>query len=121
MLTISFYSNNGQPSHSIRVGDEFYEWLAKSEFSQLGRSRNTQIEVEGEVAELPLVTLGIATRRGLIEFFSEAILGETRALIHGSESPMTQTQWQDKTTRLKTLLELLDCLKTDTYQYLQRE
>lgn len=121
MLSISFYSNNGQAPHSIRVGDEFYEWLARSEFSQLGRSRKTQIEVEGEVAELPLVPLGTATRRGLIEFFSEEIFGETRVLLQNTEPNLTQQQWFSKTTRLKTLLELLDCLKNDTYQYLQRE
>lgn len=73
-ITAFSVTRNGEPPHSIRVRDELYEWLAKSEFSQLGRSRNTQ-----------------------------SILGKTRALIHDPESPMTQAQWQDKTTRLKTL------------------
>jgi hypothetical protein len=121
MLSISFYAGNGQASHSIRVIDDFYEWLARSEFSKLGRSQQTQIELEGETAELPLVPLVAETRSKLIEFFSEHIFSETRSMLGDLDRSLPQTELMTKTYRLKKLLELLDCLKSETYQYLQRE
>jgi hypothetical protein len=81
MLSISFYSGNGQAFHNVRVIDDFYEWLARwsttdhgsSEFSKLGRSQQTQTQIEGKTAEFPLLPLGAETRSKLIEFFSEPI------------------------------------------------
>ena len=121
MLSISFYSSNGQTNHSIRVIDDFYEWLARSEFSKLGRSQQTQLEIEGETAELPLVPLVTETRSRLIEFFSERIFSETRSMLGDLDRSTPQSELTIKTYRLKKLLELLDCLKSETYQYLQRE
>jgi hypothetical protein len=121
MLSISLYSINGQTNHSIRVIDDFYEWLARSEFSMLGRSQKTQIELEGEMAELPLVPLLAETRSRLIEFFSEHIFSETRSMLGDLERSLPQPELVTKTYRLKKLLELLDCLKSETYQYLQCE
>jgi hypothetical protein len=121
MLSISFYSGNGQTTHSIRVVDDFYEWLARSEFSKLGRSYLTPLEIEGETAELPLVSLGTETRSRLIEFFSECIFRETRSVLGDLDNAVPQPELAAKTYRLKKLLEMLDCLKNGVYQYLQRE
>jgi hypothetical protein len=121
MLSISFYSGDGKAIHSIRVIDDFYEWLAKSEFSRLGRSQLMPLEVEGERAELPLVPLAGETRSQLIEFFSECIFQETRQMLGDLDKSVSQPELAVKTYRLKKLLELLDCLKNGIYQYLQRE
>jgi hypothetical protein len=121
MLSISFYSGTGQAAHSIRVVDDFYEWLARSEFSKLGRSQQTQIEIEGETADLPLVPLVAETRTKLIEFFSERIFQETKMMLGDIENSTPSSELVVKTYRLKKLLELLDCLKNGVYQYLQRE
>lgn len=121
MLSINFYSDNGQATHSIRVVDDFYEWLARSEFSKLGRSQLTPLEIEGETAELPLVDLGTETRSRLIEFFSECIFRETRSVLGDLDNAVPQPELAVKTYRLKKLLEMLDCVKSGVYQYLQRE
>jgi hypothetical protein len=121
MLSISFYSGNGQSTHSIRVIDDFYEWLALSEFSKLGRSQPTPIEIEGEPAELPLVHLVAETRSKLIAFFSDSIVQETRVMLGDIENSTPPKELALKTDRLRKLLELLDCLKRGMYQYLQRE
>jgi hypothetical protein len=137
MLSISFYSGNGQAIDIVRVSDDFYEWLARcstsdhgsSEFSKLGRSQQTEIEIEGETAELSLVPLGAETRSKLIEFFSERIFSETRfpfreampTMLGDLDRATPQPELSTKTYRLKKLLEVLDCLKSETYQYLQRE
>jgi hypothetical protein len=121
MLSISFYSGNGQVTHSIRVVDDFYEWLARSEFSKLGRSQPIHLEIEGETVDLPLVPLVAETRSQLIAFFSESIFQETRIMLNDIENSAPPTELAVKTYRLKKLLELLDCLKNGFYQYLQRE
>jgi hypothetical protein len=38
MLDISFYANDGKQPYSVEVTDNFYEWLAKSDFSKIGKS-----------------------------------------------------------------------------------
>lgn len=121
MLSISFFSNSGQESHSIRVIDDFYEWLARSEFSKLIRSQVTKIELDGEMTELPLVDLGTETRSQLIVFLSETIFRETRSMLGDMERSATQAELSVKTYRLKKLLEMLDCMKSRIYQYLQCE
>lgn len=121
MLSISFFSNNGQKSHSIRVIDDFYEWLARSEFSKLIRSQVMNIELEGEMAELRLVDLGTETRSQLIDFLSETIFRETRSMLGDLELSIAQPELSMKTYRLKKLLEMLDCMKSGIYQYLQCE
>src|SRR3712207_7889681 len=37
-LPICFYTKNAQPPYSVEVTDNFYEWLAKSDFSKIGKS-----------------------------------------------------------------------------------
>ena len=121
MLSISFLSDDGKESRSIRVIDDFYEWLARSEFSKLARSQVTRIELEGEMAELPLVPLVAETRSGLIDFLSETIFRETRSMLGDLEQSVVQSELSVKTYRLKKLLEILDCMKSSVYQYLQCE
>lgn len=127
----------GQANHSVQVSDDFYEWLARcatsdhgsSDFSKLGRSQQTKLEIEGETAELPLVPLVAETRSKLIELFSERIFSETRFPFREAMPTMLgeldrltpQPELSTKTYRLKKLLEVLDCLKSETYQYLQQE
>jgi hypothetical protein len=119
MLSLNFFSENGQSAHSIRVVDDFYEWLARSEFAQLGRSQIKTIELDGEMAELPLVPLEPETRSKLVDFLSETIFQETRSMLGALEQSMPQPELTVQTYRLKKLLEMLDCTKNRVYQYLQ--
>jgi hypothetical protein len=100
--------------------DDFYEWLARSDFSKVGQSETTDLEIDGEIVELPVVTLGNSNRRTLISFFSSAIQNETAALLKHLESE-SESSVSSRTYRLRKMLELLDCLKSESYQYLQRE
>ena len=120
MLSISFYPENGDAPRCIRVNEAFYEWLARSDFAQVGHSKLTAIEVDGETAELPLIRLGRTTRSMLIACFNEMILGETAAMLADLEAAIAQEALAPRTNRLKKLLELLDCLKDRGFAYLQR-
>jgi hypothetical protein len=121
MLSLHFYSAHGHPPHSIRVAEDFYEWLAKSDFSALGQSSATEIEIEGETVCLPLIKLEVPTRQKLVTFFSETIFSETREVLAELERATTQADILPRAYRLKKLLELLDCVKVESYDYFQRE
>jgi hypothetical protein len=54
MFDISFYSANGEPSDSVRITANTYEWLAKSDFSKIGgASIDTEIHLDEENVILP--------------------------------------------------------------------
>ena len=68
---------------------------------------------------MPLVALVAETRSGLINFLSETIFRETRSMLGDLEQSVVPSELSVKTYRLKKLLEILDCMKSGVYQYLQ--
>ncbi|MEQ8975905.1 MAG: hypothetical protein RIE73_36665 [Coleofasciculus sp. C1-SOL-03] len=121
MLNINFYGKNGQSSQSIRMVEDFYQWLAYSDFAQVGRSKMTTICLDGEEVELPLIHLSSTTRSMLIACFNEMILKETEAMLVDLEKTISQEILSGRTYRLKKLLKLLNCCKNSRFIYLQRE
>jgi hypothetical protein len=121
MFNISFYGEKGDVTQSIRVGEEFYQWLAYSDFAQVGRSQVTTICIDGEEIQLPLIPLATTTRSMLIAFFNEMILKETAAMLADLERTISKEIVEPRTYRLKKLLELLNCCKNSSFAYLQRE
>jgi hypothetical protein len=120
MLDISFYTKNGQPPYSIEVTENFYEWLAKSDFSKIGKSVTRKIEVEGEKEKLLLVQLGKVTRQKLKAFLLEAISQESDAMLTQLGDSPSKKEYQDATYRLRKLQELRKCVDNEKYLYLQR-
>lgn len=67
MLDIIFYSENKEEAKAIAVSEEFYQWLARSDFSRIGKSNaltrvffDTNVYIIG-AADLPIQ---IATKVG---------------------------------------------------------
>jgi hypothetical protein len=60
MLDVIFYTENDLPPAYVDLSDAFYEWLARSDFSRIGQSQPTPIELEGESLELPNISRTIA-------------------------------------------------------------
>lgn len=117
MLDISFYTAKREPVHHVEVSENFLEWLAKSEFAKIGQDKSTKIVVDGKKIIQPLVKLGKNNRQEMMNFFSNAIVSETKAILNKIEKLRMQNE---ETYRLKKLIELLDCIKNENYQYLQR-
>jgi hypothetical protein len=117
MLDLSFYPAEGQPIHHVEVAENFLEWLARSEFSKIGKDRVTTLSIDGEEIDLSLVKLGKRTRYKFISFLSSAIVDETKIILSQIGDYFSQPE---RVYRLRKLIELLDCLKDETYQYLQR-
>lgn len=120
MLDISFYAQNGQSPQSVEVTENFYEWLAKSDFSKIGKSVTRKINVEGEEEKLSIVQLGKDTRKKLRTFFVEAITQESDAILAKLGDSPSVKEYQDATYRLRKLHELRKCVENEKYQYLQR-
>ncbi|MBD1908153.1 hypothetical protein NDI37_15020 [Funiculus sociatus GB2-A5] len=120
MLDISFYPTNGEPAYSVEVAENFYGWLAKSDFSKIGKSVPRKIKIEGEEEKLPLVQLGKDNRRKLRTFLGEEIIRESDAILTQLGDSPSKKEYQDATYRLRKLQELRKCVENENYQYLQR-
>jgi hypothetical protein len=120
MLDISFYANDGKQPYSVEVTDNFYEWLAKSDFSKIGKSVTRKIEVDGEEEKLPLVKLGKDTRKKLKAFLLEVISQESDSMLTQLGDSPSKKEYQDATYHLRKLQELRKCVENEKYLYLQR-
>jgi len=120
MLEISFYAKNGQPPQSVELTEDIYEWLAKSDFSQIGKSVPKNILIEGEEEKLPLVKLTNGNRKKLSDFLGEEIIHESDTVLTKLGDSPSKKEYQDETNRLRKLHELLKCIENQQYQYLQR-
>jgi hypothetical protein len=121
MFDISFYSAKGEPSDSIIITADTYEWLAKSDFSKIGgASIDTEIYIDEENVILPLVELNPDIRQQFKKIFSEAIISESEAVLTKLGDSPSKEEYQAGTYRLRKMLELLKCVENENYQYLQR-
>lgn len=117
MLDLSFCTNKGQPIHHVEVAENFLEWLARSEVSKIGKDKLRTVSIDDEEVGLHLVNLGKRNRYKFIVFFSSAIVEETKLLLTQIDDYLSQP---DRAYKLRKLIEILDCLKNESYQYLQR-
>ena len=51
MLDIAFYSQDREEAEAIEVSNDFYEWLARSEFARIGKSELKEMKVDGETVK----------------------------------------------------------------------
>lgn len=121
MLDLIFYAFKTElPPHYIEMSEDVYEWLAKSEFSQIGKSVPKNILIDEEEEKLPVVELDRDIRQKFRNFFRDAIICESDTLLTKlGDSPLKE-EYQAATYRLRKLLDLLKCVENEDYQYLQR-
>jgi hypothetical protein len=117
MLDLSFYTTEGQPIHRVEVAENFLEWLARSEFARIGTEQVTTFSIDGEEIDLPLVKLSKRNRYKFISFLSSAVVDETKLFLDRMSDYLSKPE---QMYRLQKLIEILDCLKDEDYQYLQR-
>ncbi|WP_413164335.1 hypothetical protein ACL6C3_00515 [Capilliphycus salinus ALCB114379] len=134
MQTISFYSIKETSDKSsqvlelnepkvIEIEDDFYQELAKSDFTKIGQSEPIKVKIEDEKTDLKLVNLKADVRKQLIDFFKEKIDGESEKF-----SPIKSSSSKDEIKniglpiilRINMLNEIKALLKNQSYQYLDR-
>ncbi|MEG3895508.1 MULTISPECIES: hypothetical protein [unclassified Microcoleus] len=121
MLDIIFYAFQTELSpHYVEMSEDVYEWLAKSEFSKIGKSVPRNILIDEEDEKLPVVELYRDIRQKLRNFFRDAIICESDTVLTKlGDSPLKE-EYQAATYRLRKLLDLLKCVENEDYKYLQR-
>jgi hypothetical protein len=121
MLDLIFYAFKIElPPHYIEMSEDVYEWLAKSEFSKIGKSVPRNILIDEEEEKLPVVELDRDIRQKFSNFFRDAIICESDTVLTKlGDSPLKE-EYQAATYRLRKLLDLLKCVENEDYQYLQR-
>jgi hypothetical protein len=121
MLDLIFYAFKTElPPHYIEMSEDVCEWLAKSEFSKIGKSVPRNILIDEEEEKLPVVELNPDIRQKFSNFFRDAIICESDTVLTKlGDSPLKE-EYQSVTYRLRKLLDLLKCVENEDYQYLQR-
>jgi hypothetical protein len=120
MLDLIFYRAKDLDPRSVQVSEALYEWLAQSDFSKIGGSEPTRLELEGETVELALVLLAQDTRQGLVKFLRDQIVLETEGVLQQLDAVFSKDVYQEVTYRLRKLQELRKCIEDQSYAYLQR-
>ena len=116
-MDIEFFSRDKQPLCRVEVADTFLLWLARTDFARIGEEAATELSINGKQLTLPLVRLAPSTRKTFVDFFTQSVVTHSKQVLLQLEQDSLQL---DLVYRLKKLLELLDCLQNEDYQYLQR-
>ena len=74
MLDIAFYSQDLEEAEAIEISNDFYEWLARSEFAIIGKSELKEMKVDGETVKVPVIELAGINRRSLATSFAMQLL-----------------------------------------------
>lgn len=120
MLDISFYSQANEITETIEVSQDFYQWLAQSEFSKIGKSQARAMKGDGEEITVFVVDLEGETRRKLSNFFRDEIVRESDDLIRILGDLSSKDQYSEAFARLKFLQALRRCVENERFKYLNR-
>ncbi|HBE17159.1 MAG TPA: hypothetical protein DEG17_20360 [Cyanobacteria bacterium UBA11149] len=99
------------------LSEEFYAWLAHSQFSKIAQAKSTLLELEEEMISVPLVELIPETRGSYIQFLSDRIVEGTKTLLEHLEQPNPADLLDDDKYRLKKAIAILNLVKNQVYQY----
>jgi hypothetical protein len=123
MLDIKFYSKDCESSVMIRLSDELYERLAKSDFSEIGQPHKIKIEIDGEEDEIEAIDLNkgkITNRQRLIDFFKEEIVEESKKIKTKLGELPSKDEYKQQTYPFFKLIEILTSLENTEFDYLQK-
>jgi len=123
MLDIKFYSKDCESSVMIRLSDELYERLAKSDFSEIGQPHKIKIKIDGEEDEIEAIDLNkgkITNRQRLIDFFKEEIVEESKKIKTKLGELPSKDEYKQQTYPFFKLIEILTSLENTEFDYLQK-
>jgi hypothetical protein len=128
VLEVILYPNPNDVSiertpYNIEVAASFLQWLAESDFMEIGAERPTEVEIDGDRAILNLVRLGQgnnSNRKRFRYFFLEAIVQESDTVLVQLGETVSKEQYGAITYKLRKLQQLRKCIENEAYQYLQR-
>lgn len=128
MMDLSFYTKQDN-SFTLEVSEQFYEWLAKSNFTKISQSKNTFIINDGEKVELSLIELNEEVRARYKFFLLDSISNFSSKLIAELESknssilkansPNHKNSLEAIILFIKTLQQLKEKITQEEYCFLE--
>lgn len=117
MLDISFYSHSKEAVETIEFSEDFYSWLARSEFSKIGKSEEKEMQGDGEPIKVPVVLLEGENRRKLSDFFRDAIVQESDDMLSKLGNSPSKEEYVNASSRLRKLQELRKFIEDEKCKY----
>jgi 23S rRNA G2445 N2-methylase RlmL len=124
-MEITFYKHSQDREmvtelESVEITDVLYEKLAKSEFSQVGKARPTEMNFDGDKATIPAVALSHRLRGMLLQFLYEFLCETVKESLEKMGEAPSSSEYRDHTFDVKSLIELLEKIKDISYTHFAR-
>jgi len=120
MLDVSFYSQGQESVAPIEIPEDFYEWLAKSDFSKIGLSEKREMKIDDEPEQVDVVVLDWETRRKYSDFFRDEIVKQSDQMLEKLGDSPSKEEYSPFYSRLKLLQDLRKQIENETVKYLGR-
>jgi hypothetical protein len=120
MLDVSFYSHEQEMVETIEVTQDFYTWLAHSDFSKIGKSEEKEMKGDGETVKVPVVLLEGEHRRRFSDFLRDAIVEESDGMLNKLGSFPSKEEYLNASSKLKFMQELRKCIEDEKFKYIGR-
>lgn len=120
MLDIIFFSQDREEAENVEISTDFYQWLAQSEFSRIGRSEEKEMRIDGESVNIPVIQLEGVYRRKFSDFLRDAIVQESDLVLDALSEISSKIDYQRMIYRLSILQKLRKTVENEQYKYLQR-
>lgn len=126
-MEIIFYKENGEDT-ILEVSEEFYKWLALSNFSKIQKSAEYKIKSDIEEMNIEAVKLENGIREKYISFFQNTILENTYPLILKLEennktnllkASSKSNSMEDIVYKIKKCYEAISCLSEEDNIYME--
>ncbi len=124
-LDIAFYKENTVPESEVAIDlfEEFYEKLAKSDFTEIGKNLRKKIKSDDEEVEIEVIDLDkgtITNRQRLIDFLKAKIIEESRTMLEKLGDSPSKEEYNQHSGDLRKLHEILKHLENPQYHYLAK-
>jgi hypothetical protein len=123
MLDIKFYppiDNIDNSVEIIEIPDSLYEYLIKSGFAKIGKSKKLIVLEEGEKIKTSAVTLNNSTRNKFKDLFQKLVLEECDGMCSKLNNLSSAKEDLEAFNKLKALNSLYKLTKNKEYYYLDR-
>ncbi|MDN5418831.1 MAG: hypothetical protein L0G09_15485 [Acinetobacter sp.] len=100
--------------------DDFYLKLSGSDFSKIGNSLSSQIVIEGENINMKLVELSNFIRETIIRFLERMNVDVSNEIFEKLGSSPSKQEFQEYTSDLKELNQLIIYLRKVKFTHLKR-
>ena len=104
----------------FEFSDDFFLYLAKSDFSNIRSAKAEKITIDDEPIELKLVYLSSFIRKVLIDFLQGELVNIVEECMSNLGDSPSKSEFKEYTEDLKELVRFIKALNLSKYSYLKR-